>query len=529
MKRIGLGCLVALSIVGVGAGAGAGCSGGAKTKPQPTLGEGEPTGDPGRPDEPQIAEPAAPVDPAVVPDGTVATFSLGDPATVLTGLGSYLSTAGFTGATATLGGLAGMTGLALDKPIIMVVVYGDMGPEPVVAGIPLDQKVVEQFARSGGLAAEIQDGVVVLGRLEQLDRVGPHLRWRIGQPVPAELRFEVASQMVNQVIAVASATMPNNPLAGFDSIEKLSGSMTFDANEATLKVLVDGRAGTGLATFAQSLAPSDFRLAGIVARPGDVMFAAGTFDYKLIGEGLRKWLGPVMDLWRSIDDVADGSVALSMPKQGEMTTVLGIKAGMTERAVAAYEKVVRGMATPVVVLNTAVVGRVRTKKLGKFWFHAVDTTFTDAATEEERAAARRMFGEEATQALVGVIDGLAITTQGKVRDKAAADVIKRAKAKGASTIKSPGVLAAIEEARVGNEAFVMTMDLGTWMAWVAAMDPAAGGLPAGVKAGKPSGPSVIRPLVRMGMGRVGDGLGVRMVIPAQQMSAVREVMEPATP
>ena len=538
MKRTGLVSLVALAVVvvGAGVGAGAGCSGGAKAKPQPTLAEeaggqegGAETGGGGQ----DIAAP--PVDPMVVPDGTVATVSIGDPMTVLTDLSAYLTTAGFAGAPAAVATTAGMVGLSLEKPIAMVVVYGDMGPEPVIAGTPTDEQAVKQFAQASGMSAEIENGIVVLGRLEQQDRVGPHLRWRLGQPVPPELRFEVASQMVNQVIAMASASMPNNPLAGFDSIEKLSGSMNFDANDATLKLVVDGRAGTGLATFAASLAPSDFRLAGIVARQGDPMFGAGTLDYKLIGDGMRSWLGPMMDMWRAVVEATDGATAFSYPAQGSIVAVLGVKPGATDAAVAAYEQSVRAMATPVVVMNTSTVGKLRVKKVGKYWLHQTEATLTDAATDQDREAMRRMYGAETIQSLVGVVDGLGITAMGKGRDKAVVELVKRAKgaAGGAPVpVKAPGVLAAIEEARLANEAFVATLDIGTFVAWFMPADMGGGGAPvtpagkAGGKAGKaakkaPVPPS--RPQVRMGLGRVGEAIGFRLVLPAQQLSALRDI------
>jgi hypothetical protein len=533
MKRSGLAGLVVVWVVG--AGVGAGCSGGAKAKPQPTLAAGEGEAETAAPGavEQEIAAP--PVDPTLVPAGTVATISIGDPAAAAMDLSAYLTTAGFIGAPAMLATTMGMTGLALDKPIALIVVLGDAGPEPAIAGTAADDGVVQRFAQMGGLSAEIDNGLVVIARLEQQDRLGPHLRWRLAQPVPAELRFEIASEMVNQLMAVASMSMPNNPLSGFDSIAKLTGSVGFAADAATLKLVVDARPDTGLAKFTTSLAPSDFRLAGVVAAPGDMAFAASTMDLRLMTETFRNWMGPTTDLWTAVAEQSDGASAFVLSSSGDLVSVIGVKPGSTAAAAVALEEMIGKLKTPVEHMNQSTVGRPRVKKIAKQWFHEMEVSMSATAPESDRESMKLVWGTESLKSLLGVADDLAITAAGKgtAREKAIGRVLARAKASrgGAAKIANAGAAAAVEEAKLASEAFVLTGDIAAFVEKVLLQDaaPAAAASPPPAK-GKKAAPAPSREQFRMGMGRFGESLALRFVLPAPQLSAIREAgVRMATP
>ena len=480
------------------------CSGGSRPQPAPPSARA-----------PELPPVTAPVpaprpagDPKVAPAGTVATISIGEPGTVFQALAAYATAGGIPAAGMGIQQGMAVSGMATDRPISALVLATGPSPQLVVAGGFADEERVRQFAQSAGLQIEINGKSFVMGPPDALAAGGAHASWLLAQPIQPGIHATISAPLVNQAIAMATASLPDAPLAGFDSVTQLTCDLGFTATEATLRLSIGAKAGTNLATFTQSLRGSEFRLVDTLAEPSAAMLAIGKLDLRLLMSLMRSWMGPVADSWSEMMAVSDGEVAMRLGLVAgawEMVAVYGLRDRAT--AATAYEAAVKKLAKPVVSMHTRMVGRPRVKKVAGSWVHEIKSTLTADATEAERSALKKVWGAETTRTLVGVFGQHGVSVVARDGEKAVARLATRLKK--ASKKPDARVTAAIAEAKKERESAIMLIDAAAMITWV---------MPKVMPAAPPSQPA------RIGLGANGDALAVRFVFPAEQLKAMSALM-----
>ena len=181
----------------------------------------------------------------------------------------------------------------------------------------------------------------------------------------------------------------------------------------------------------------------------------------------------------------------------------------------------RKLATPVTNLNVVSRGRARAKKLAGDWFHELVTSLAAEATAAEKQAMSRVWGAESSTSLMGVFGNAAITASGASRERTITTIGKRLKKPG--TIADPRAASAVEEAKRESESAVLVMDLAQLAAEARAGGSGTGTVPKAAPA-KAAGSAI-----RLGVRGVDGGIGLRIVVPASQLGAIRRVMPGAAP
>ena len=270
--------------------------------------------------------PDIPASPAAMPDGVLATVSIGDPQGQLTQLGAFgdavqpgigaMVGTQFMNSLASIVGVPGLAGYDLAKPVYVVFFDPQRGGADflLVVAVQNEQQLVGSVG--GGSMVQVHDGYAAVGRgaalmagsayaLSNLAKTTPpkephaiiHMN-RVMDSYRGRLEQEL-QQSMGKSNTDAERKAAEGMLKAISSIERIEASIEASATSATVSLNVFPVQGSTLAAWSSAQQPAAYDVAARLPKGPWLMVAAGRIDWS-----------PMKEFWTAIAQ-AQGNAKLS--------------------------------------------------------------------------------------------------------------------------------------------------------------------------------------------------------------------------
>lgn len=468
------------------------CGGGSKdsTTTPGAMASADSSG-PGAAEQPQRL-PDIPSSPAPMPDGVLATLSIGDPQGQLTSLGAFgdavqpglgaMVGGQFVNSLSSMVGVPGLAGYDLTKPLYVVVFDPQRGGADFLLVVAVANE--QQLAGSvgGGSMVQIHQGYAAVGRgaalmsgaayaLSNLSKTTPpkevHAVIHMNRVMDAyrprleqELRGSFGASSTD-----AEKKAAEGMLKAIGSVERIEVSVEASATSATASMVVHPAQGSALASWGSAQKPASYDVAARLPKGPWLMMAAGTIDWGPMkpfwGELMAAQGNSELSQWFEAigQDVALGVwVKQNVVKMAGVVQVLDAKKllGLTK------DYVTKMATTPKKMDAMQVTAKAGAYKTGGAALHGITIQPAADATPEMKKEFETQYGKGGMQSYFGLSGNWFVFALDKSKDAKplAAKVVAGAKAKSAPKSTLGATFdKAIADSKGRKESGLMVFDL----------------------------------------------------------------------
>ncbi len=436
--------------------------------------------------------PDIPPSPAAMPDGVLATVSIGDPQGQLTQLGAFgdavrpgvgaMVGTQFMASVASIVGVPGLAGYDLARPVHVVVFDPQRGGADflLVVAVQNEQQLVGSVG--GGSMVQVHDGYAAIGRGAALMAGSPYALSNLAKTTPPKEVHAVLH--INRLMdayrprleqelqksfgasnTAAERQVAEGMLKVVSSIDRIEATIEASATSATVSFNVFPRQDSALAAWSSAQQPASYDVAARLPKGPWLMVAAGRIDF-----------APMKEFWSSLA-AAQGNAKLAewfnaVGKEIAFA-VWGKKqairmAGMVEVVDAKLltglmnEYVKQMAAAPKKMDSMQVTAKANAHKAGGASLHGITIQPGADAAPEQKKEWEALYGKGGMQSYFGLAGSWLVFALDKDKEAKplAAKVVAGAKAKKAPKSTLGGMFdRAVADSKARKESGVMAFDI----------------------------------------------------------------------